>query len=250
MTTLHEPRRTDPGPSRRRDLALWLVLAGVVVFVGVLSVALALLLLRGPGGTLLAGPGTVRGSGVAASETRTLPSFTAVELAGSNDVTVRVGAPQSVVVHADDNLVSHVRTTVRSGALVIETSGSLAPSAPMRVSVVVPKVTSVTLTGSGTMLVDGVDAASFTASLPGSGTMRVGGHTEHLTADLSGSGQLNMLGLIARAVEVQLSGSGEVQVHATGSLDAEVSGSGSVRYAGDPPHVTRTVTGSGAIEPE
>ncbi len=248
MTTLHEPRRTDPGPSPHRNMTPWLLLAGVVVLVGALSVTLALVL-RGHGGTLLAGP-AVRGSGVAASETRTLPSFTAVELAGSNDVTVRVGAPQSAVVHADDNLVSHVRTTVRSGALVVDTAGSFVTSAPMRVSVVVPKITSVTLTGSGTMLVEGLDAASFSASLPGSGTMQVSGHTEHLTADLSGSGQMNLHGLIARAVEVRLSGSGEVQVHATDSIDAEVSGSGSVRYAGDPPHVTRTVTGSGAVEPE
>jgi hypothetical protein len=249
MTTLHEPRRTDPGPPHDRDLTPWLILAGVVVLVGVLSVTLGLVL-RGHAGDLLAGPGAVRGSGVAASEARTLPSFTAVVLAGSNDVTVRVGAPQSVVVHADDNLLGHVRTTVRSGALVIETAGRFATRAPMRVSVVVPKITGVTLTGSGTMLVEGVDAASFSASLPGSGTMQVSGRTEHLTADLSGSGRMDMHGLIARAVEVQLSGSGEVQVHATDSIDAEVSGSGSVRYAGDPPHVTRTVTGSGAIEPE
>jgi len=176
--------------------------------------------------------------------------FTAVELAGSSNVTVQVGAPQSVVVHADDNLIGRVSTTVRSGALVIETTGSFSTRTPMRVSVVVPEVQSVRLSGSGNLIVDGVVTSSFTASLPGSGMMLVAGRTEHLEASLQGSGQMNLHGLIAREVEVQLPGSGEIQVFATDSLHADVSGSGSVMYGGNPSRVTHAVTGSGAVEPE
>lgn len=249
MTTLHEDRRTGAAPSSPRGRTRSLLVVGVVVLVGVLSVTLALLL-RGHQGDVLPGSGTVRGSGVAASDTRTLPPFSSVELAGANNVSVQVGAPQSVVVHADDNLIGNIRTTVRSGALVVETTGSFSTRAPMRVFVVVPELTSVDLTGSGTMIVEGVDSSSFTADLPGSGTMRVAGRTDHLQASLPGSGQLDLHGLLARAVEVQLSGSGEIHVHAADSLDAEVSGSGSVGYAGNPSHVTRSVTGSGAVEPE
>jgi len=249
MTMLRERPHTDLARSPHRHMTRWLLLGSVVVVVGVLSVTLALLL-PGDQGNVFTGSSMVRGSGVAASETRTVPQFTAVELAGSNNVTVQVGSPQSVVVHGDDNLISHVRTTVRSGALVIETTGSFSTRTPMRVSVVVPEVTSVSLSGSGNLIVDGVDSSSFTANLPGSGTMMVAGRTEHLEATLGGSGQMNMHGLIARAIEVQLSGSGEIQVYAADSLDAEVSGSGSVMYAGNPSQVTSAVTGSGAVEPE
>lgn len=242
MTALHERRSSRPAVFR------WPLVISVVVVVGALSVTLTLL--RGHHGDLLPGSSAVRGSGVASSESRNLPPITAVELAGSNNVTVRVGAPQSVVVHADDNLVGHVRTTVRSGALVIETTGSFSTRAPMRVSVVAPAVTSVSLSGSGNMVVDGVSTSSFTASLPGSGQMLVAGHTGRLQASLQGSGEMNMHGLVARAVKVHLPGSGEIQVYATDSLHAEVSGSGSVTYAGNPPHVTRAVSGSGAVAPE
>src|SRR5689334_6787286 len=123
MTTLHEQRTTDPTLSPRPDKTRRVLVLLVVLVVGALSVTLAVLL-GGDHGDGLTGSGTVRGSGVATSETRTLAPFTAVDLAGSNNVTVKVGAPQSVVVHADDNLVGHVRTTVRSGTLVIETTGS------------------------------------------------------------------------------------------------------------------------------
>ena len=249
MTALHERRHSDPARSPHRDMARRLLVVSVVVVVGVLSVTAALLL-RGHQANDLTGSGAVRGSGVAASETRNVPPFTAVELAGSSNVTVQVGRPQSVVVLADDNLIGSVRTTVRSGALVIETTGSVSTRAPMRVAVIVPEVQSVRLSGSGNLIVDGVVSSSFTASLPGSGTMLVAGQTDYLEASLQGSGEMNLHGLIAQEVKVQLPGSGTIQVYATDSLDADVSGSGTVMYAGNPPRVTHTVQGSGAVEPE
>ena len=249
MTTLRERRAADTPPSRHPDKTRRLVVLSVVVVVGVLTVMLALLL-RGHQDDGLTDSRTARGSGVAATQARPLGPFTAVELAGSNNVSVQVGAPQSVVVHADDNLVDNVLTTVRSGTLVIETTGSFSTRAPMRVSVVVPKLMSVSLSGSGNVTIDGVDSPSFTASLPGSGTMLVAGRTDHLEASLPGSGQMIMHGLIARTAEVQLSGSGNIHVFATDSLDAELSGSGSIMYAGNPPHVTPRVTGSGTVQPE
>jgi hypothetical protein len=54
-------------------------------------------------------------------------------------------------------------------------------------------------------------------------------------------------GLAAGTVHAVLSGSGNIFVTATRSLDASVSGSGTINYAGNPPNVTKSVTGSGAI---
>ena len=105
-----------PTPLRRRTIRrrIWLVglLAGIAVGAGV-----ALLAVRDDSG------GTLRGSGVPAEQARAVPAFRAVELAGSNIVTVRVGGRRAVVVSGDDNLLSKVRTTVRSGRLVIATVG-------------------------------------------------------------------------------------------------------------------------------
>jgi hypothetical protein len=68
----------------------------------------------------------VRGSGVAATQTRTVPSFRAVEKAGGSTVTVHVGAKQTVVVNADDNLIDRVKTDVRHAVLVVSERGSFA----------------------------------------------------------------------------------------------------------------------------
>ena len=46
---------------------------------------------------------------------------------------------------------------------------------------------------------------------------------------------------------VTLSGTGRILVHATGTLQASVSGSGAVVYSDNPAQVIRTITGTGAI---
>jgi hypothetical protein len=53
--------------------------------------------------------------------------------------------------------------------------------------------------------------------------------------------------LVADDVRAVVSGSGSIFVTATESLDGSVSGSGAILYTGNPPDVTRNVTGTGAI---
>ena len=78
------------------------------------AVFITLLILAATGVVLLArdvltGPSSSsggQGSGVPATSTRALAGFSGIDLAGSNNVTVVTGARQSVVVHADSNLLS------------------------------------------------------------------------------------------------------------------------------------------------
>ena len=189
----------------------------------------------------------VHGSGVPATQSRDLPAFASVDLAGTNNVVVHVGGKQRVVVHADDNLIEHVTTDVRSGQLVIADSGSFTARTPMRVDVSVPTLDAAALSGDGIMTVDGVSGGQFTAQLPGSGVLRASGTVDRLDATLGGSGDVQLQGLTARDATVAVTGSGRLQVHATAALEASVSGSGAIFYAGEPREVTRSVTGTGAI---
>jgi hypothetical protein len=191
---------------------------------------------------------TVQGSGIAASQTREVAGFSGVELAGSNVVTVHVGGKQSVVVHSDDNLLSRITTQVDAGTLVIgNTSGSFKSRRPMSVDVTVPSLESLALSGSGVLVVDGLDTPTLTATLPGSGVLRASGTAGKLDITLGGSGDAQLDQLVAGDVHAVLRGSGRILVTATASLNAEVPGSGAIIYSGDPTHVTTSVTGSGAV---
>jgi Putative auto-transporter adhesin, head GIN domain len=191
------------------------------------------------------------GSGVAATQTRALPPFTAVDLAGANNVIVQVGARQSVVVHADSNLLRRVTTRVRSGKLVIATTpGSFAAKTPMFVQVRLPSLDRLRLQGAGNITVTGIKSRNLTVALPGSGNIDATGTATRLKVTLSGEGNALLRQLIARDAHAALTGEGSIMLTATHSLTARISGDGTVLYSGNPPHVTQEVTGSGTISPQ
>jgi hypothetical protein len=236
MTTV--PASLTGGPTRRRSHVV------AIAALSILVVILAVLLARSPGWSVGAG---TEGSGIAATEVRTVAPFTSVELAGSNRVSIRVGPEQRIEVHADDNLVAMVTTEVRDGALVIDDTGDLRARSPMSVEITVPALDRVTLRGSGNLAIRDVGAEDLTVELPGSGTIQMSGTAVRLDVVLEGSGVLDLDALLAGTATVVLSGSGSIGLSVSEALDATISGSGTISYGGDPDRVTQTVTGSGAI---
>lgn len=236
MTITSAPQRSGHQAPRSRAILIVTVVA-VMILAG-LGMAVALL----GRGARSSGPGVV-----AASQTRALPAFSSLDLAGSNDVTVLVGSPQSVVVHADSNLISNVTTSVVGGTLVIGDTGSFTTRSPMNVDVSVPSLTALTLSGDGQLSVTGISAPRLTVSIPGSGLLSASGTATRLDVTLDGDGQAQLSRLTAGDVHAVLAGSGLIQVSATTSLGAAVPGSGMIMYSGNPPHVTTSVTGSGTV---
>jgi hypothetical protein len=188
------------------------------------------------------------GSGVASTQSRSVSRFTAVDLAGLNNVVVRAGARPSVVVHADSNLLRRVTTRVRAGRLVIGTTpGNLNTKSPMYVVVTVPSVEALTLRGGGTITVSNLNSRRLTVRLPGAGMIRATGRATRLDVTISGSGTALLSELVARDVNAGVSGQGSIVLTALHRLDARVSGSGTIVYTGNPAHIATRVTGSGTI---
>ena len=237
---------TSPAPIPHRHMSHRLIVVTVCVIVAaVMAVVIVLAARNGSIGT--SSSSGVTGSGVPAAQTRTVPPFTAVDLAGGNNVTVDVGGAQTVTVHADDNLIGYVTTTVRNGTLAVGQSRGFSTASPMSVAVTVPSLDAVTLCGSGILTVDGVTAGHFTVQAPGSGLLVVTGKTTTLDAILSGTGDVRLDGLAAHDATATVSGTGRLLVNASQSLDATVSGTGAIVYTGNPTDVTKNVTGTGAI---
>jgi hypothetical protein len=232
------------GPERVGHRSRWVLVALVAFLLGGLAVAL-LYHLDVLGGS---SSSATEGSGVPTTQARDVAAFNSVELAGSNNVVIRVGEKQSVLVKADDNLIDRVTTEVQSGKLIVaNTPGSFTTNSPMSVEVTVPTLNALTLSGSGNILVDGIKAESLKVDLPGSGTLTGNGTATRLDVTVSGTGVVQFTQLVAEDVQAAVSGSGSVFITATKSLDASVSGSGAILYAGNPQDVTKNVTGSGAI---
>ena len=164
---------------------------------------------------------------------------------------MRVGARQSVIVHADSNLITRVTTRVRSGRLVIGTiPGNFSAKSPMFVVVSVPSLRGLRLRGAGNVYVTGINSPNLTVELPGSGNIAAAGTATKVDVTISGEGTALLRQLIARDAKAALSGDGSIMLTATRTLTARVSGNGTVLYGGNPAHVNQRVTGSGTISAE
>lgn len=235
---------TPVHPGREQHRFRWVLVAILAFLVGGLTVALLYQFdVFGDSSS-----STTEGSGGSATQARDVAAFHSVELAGSNNVLIRVGEKQSVVVRADENLLDNVTTEVRSGELVVaNTPGSFTTKTPMRVEVSTPTLNALTLSGSGNIVVNGIETESLKVTLAGSGTLSGSGTATRLDVTVSGSGVVQFTRLVATDVRAVVSGSGSIFITATKTLDASVPGSGAIIYLGNPQDVTRSVTGTGAI---
>lgn len=230
---------------------------------------LALATLTAPGCSISVdwdGP-AVAGSGVSKSETRTLPSFDAIDLSGDFDVVVDVGRPRSILVTGDDNLLPLVITEVRNGTLHIDREQDYRSHRDVKIEISVESLRGFHSGGSSDVVVRNVRASAFDvgvsgsseltadgefgdldASISGSGEIRMEGTADEIEASVSGSGDLDLRKVAARTARIGVSGSGSATVDVSERLEANVSGSGDVRYAGRP-SVQGEVSGSGSVEP-
>jgi hypothetical protein len=194
-------------------------------------------------------PYAIHGSGHAKTESRAVASFAKIDLAGSPDVEVAVGPAASVSVTTDDNILPIIETKVDGETLKINSKRSYNTSLGVKVSITVPDLQGVSVSGSGNIHVEGLKAGDMDASVTGSGDITLNGVVDRLRARIVGSGDLRAGDLAAKNVQVSVTGSGDAAVRATEQLDARVTGSGNVRYSGNPPQVQHHVTGSGDIAP-
>jgi hypothetical protein len=217
----------------------------------VLSGIVALMLATLACSTLSSRASRVVGSGHEASESRNVTDFDSVELAGSGDVNILLGDTQSVNVQADDNILPLIETTVSNNKLLIRTKPftDITHSSPIVVTVVMKSLKQATLSGSGNMNIGAMSGPDLTLDLPGSGNITAEGTVDALTIHLAGSGNVTADKLKAHSANATVAGSGDISLFASDSLDASVSGSGTIRCEGNPAQVTKSVTGSGSITP-
>ncbi len=216
---------------------------------------------------------TVTGSGQTVTETRSVAEFQAIALSASMDLSVRQGASQSLQVQADDNLLPLLETVVennsRGATLVVrwKSGQSIYHRSKVKLTVVMPKLTDLSVSGSGDALVQSFSTPSLQVAVTGSGDVRLPGlSTDDFGVRISGSGDVSADGkavklkvriagsgdvrfkdLVADDVAITIAGSGDAAVNAQKTLDVSIAGSGDVVYSGNAT-VKKSVAGSGSVK--
>ncbi len=215
---------------------------------------------------------TTAGSGRIATETRSVPAFEAIALAGSIDLRVRQGAQHAVEVSADDNLLPLLETSVestRKGATLRvgwKRGQSITTRSRVVVNVVIPQLSALSSAGAGDMTVESFDTPALQVSLAGAGDVKLpglrsgelgigisgsgsvagSGQVTKLKISIAGSGDVKLADLQADEVTVKIAGSGDAAVVAQKTLGVSIAGSGDVTYRGDAV-VKKSVMGSGSV---
>jgi hypothetical protein len=148
------------------------------------------------------------------------------------------------------NLLGDVETEIDDGTLEISDPSNvdLEPKVGVTVEITVPALEDIEVSGSGDVRADGIEGDLFGVEVSGSGERR-----SERRGGARGGGSLWLGRHPARRARLpgataEISGAGGIQVHATESLVALVSGAGDITYTGDPADVEREVSGAGTIE--
>jgi len=184
---------------------------------------------------------------VAVGAGKTISDFKKIEHDGALAIEVKTGPQSDLVVTGDDNLINLIEFSNSGDTLVVKSSEQWSENLPLKVTVTVPDLQGVSLNGSGDVTADGLKGDEIAFSIGGSGHLKATGVAKTVDASIDGSGHIDLAGLAAPKAKASISGSGAIDVNATDSLDASISGSGTVRYKGSPKNLAKSISGSGEI---
>lgn len=217
----------------------------------------------------VAGVRAAIGSDSQNSENRSVQPFSSVSSSGSFDVHIQFGNRESLRLEGDKEEFPRIETTVENGILKIryrKNNGWKWSGGKMDIYITAKKLEGISLNGSGSIKVDGaIKASEFNASLSGSGNLNFNLNSSTLKAMLNGSGKISSWGnsektdisisgsgnfqgenLHTEIANIKLSGSGNVRINASNTINAAISGSGNIYYSGNAAINSKT-SGSGRI---
>lgn len=211
----------------------------------------------------------VKGNGNVITQTRTVNNFDEVSIGGSFDVVLVDGQEGKITIEGEENLLPYLITEVKGGDLKVKFKDNTNIRTTKRFTVTIPfeDIESIGLGGSGNVKVEKtiktedasfsiggsgnitaiVDADTVKASIGGSGNINLEGTSNKLKCSIAGSGNVKAYDLKTDAVKASIAGSGDVRVTVKNKIKANVVGSGSVYYKGNPKYIDTNSVGSGDV---
>ena len=208
----------------------------------------------------------ITGSGNVVSEEFTVDEFHSVGFEVYGNLYVTQGAPQSLRIEAEDNVLEALTAKVENGRLTISSDRCFGNIKPINVYVSMKEVRDLSSSGYGNIIGQSeINSDTLKVSISGSGSSDLTLHVEELNTVISGSGKSNLKGtakvhnsvisgsgdinafdLSTERTDITISGSGNVEVDASQELDVSIFGSGNVYYTGDAA-LNQTVSGFGRV---
>lgn len=186
-----------------------------------------------------------------------LADFDQVSVEGPQDVQILYAEQFKVTATGSPEALGQIEAVVENGGLVIRPkegrfSGNWGLLDDVEFTVAMPRVTRVTLAGSGDVTLDRVSGESFEGLVGGPGTLAIdqmeveranftvagsgdldaSGNADTVAVNINGSGELHAGGLSAGEATVAIGGSGEADLTVLQAANVSITGSGEVDISG------------------
>lgn len=213
----------------------------------------------------------LKGSGVIVMADRDVSDFNQVDVSVPVNLLIEQGEGESLEITGDDNILPRIKTEVADGKLKIffqdSVFTSMSPSKKLEIHLMVKELNAITLSGSGDIrandikteslsvtisgsadtVINNLNAHTLEITVSGSGSFKISGQVDMQTINISGSGDYLAKDLESGECLITVSGSGNATINVRHRIDVKISGSGDVRYIGEP-MVIQIIQGSGSIE--
>lgn len=211
----------------------------------------------------------VKGDGNITTENRSTGDYDGLKSAGPMNFKLVQGKEGNITIEGDANLMEYIVTRVEGGKLVVKVKDgiNLRPTKTIIVTIPYESINSVSLAGSGDIENSGtiksdhfevsiagsgdielnISSNSVESSISGSGDIELSGSTTDLMTKITGSGDFDGSDLDSTNVTAKITGSGGANVVCNGELKVRITGSGDVKYSGNPTNKDTKVTGSGSV---
>lgn len=210
-------------------------------------------------------------AGPTASQGFDLTGFTGVKVTGPDDVMIERGENFSIVARGPRAVIDELEIELDGDMLSIGRKESMlrfSGDEAVKVTVVMPTLRAVRLTGSGAIDADAVEGDAVEAVVTGSGDLKVaalnatrakltitgsgdievgGGTINAGNYDVTGSGSIDADDLAAKTLDISIAGSGDVDARASDSADISILGSGDATIGGGAKCSTRSLGSGDAI---
>ena len=207
------------------------------------------------------------GSGNVVNESRAVGGFNQIDLNGAGELIITQGNNDSVTVEAEDNHMQYIKTGVSNNKLTITFDKNMPmPARGIKFYVTVKDLNSISTSGSGKIVSNGLNVNGLTINIngagegnfanlnaqkliiliSGAGKMNMAGNVNDQTITMSGAGDYNANNLTSKTASVSINGGGKAVVKASDALNAMINGAGEISYIGNP-KLTQQINGVGKI---
>lgn len=199
---------------------------------------------------------------------RDLDPFVNVAVIGAFLTSIDQTQSHSVDLFAESNIVPIIRTDVGNEQLrvIVQDGNCYNTNLPVEIHIHSPDYEIIQSDGSGDISLNNLDLDELTFNLNGSGNANAILDIQNFTLSNTGSGNATIVGngnrgdyvnsgsgniyasnYFQESAYLVSSGSGDVHIYATETLDVVLTGSGNVYYKGNPANINQNITGSGQL---